>query len=251
MNKILVTNNEISVIDGNVRIEGKKIYFKENGDYEIEYNDCNDVELEFRIDSGTMIKLFEYSDNDEIRVKNKYFLQEHSNLLVFKFYNNKKCREEIVFNLDGEYAKVNYHFSNICRDTEEYKIIINHNKLHTYSNISNRSIAIEGRTDFTIDSILPKKSIGCVLNQDTKIINLGENHSTIRPNMYIDLNDVEARHGSVIGRFNDEEIFYLMSRGIDYNNSIKLLVRGYIFSNLVMDMDSMTKITNIINKYWG
>ena len=69
--------------------------------------------------------------------------------------------------------------------------------------------------------------------------------------MYIDLNDVEARHGSVIGRFNDEEIFYLMSRGIDYNNSIKLLVRGYIFSNLVMDMDSMTKITNIINKYWG
>ena len=42
-----------------------------------------------------------------------------------------------------------------------------------------------------------------------------------------------------------------MSRGIDYNNSIKLLVRGYIFSNLVMDMDSMTKITNIINKYWG
>ena len=32
----------------------------------------------------------------------------------------------IIFDLDGEYAKIDYHFSNICNDKEVYKIIINH-----------------------------------------------------------------------------------------------------------------------------
>jgi len=42
----------------------------------------------------------------------------------------------------------------------------------------------------------------------------------------------------------------LMARGIDYNSAIKLLVKGYIFSNLVVDMDKRSKILNVINKYW-
>ena len=88
------------------------------------------------------------------------------------------------------------------------------------------------------------------MNQDTKVINMGDNKSTIRPNMYISEDDVEARHASVIGTLNEDELFYLMSRGIDYNNSVKLLVKGYIFSNLELDMDKRNKILNIINKYW-
>lgn len=237
-------------MDAKVRVIDNKIYFYEDGDYEVEYECCSNTRLEFIVEEDRNVKLFEYSDNDKVMIENRYILNSYSNLLLYKFYNNRECSEKIVFDLDGEYAKVDYHFSNICNNTEIYKIVINHNKKNTYSNISNRSIAIEGKIDFTIDSVLPKESIGCSLNQDTKIINLGDNYSTIRPNMYIDLDDVEARHGSVIGKFNDEELFYLMSRGISYRESIKLLVKGYIFSNLKMDMDKRMKIYNIINEYW-
>lgn len=250
MNKIIVTNNIINSDGVNVKVDGNNIYFFENGDYQIEYEDCSLVNINIIIEENRMIKLFEYSDNGYMKVKNKYLIKGQGNLILFKFYNNDSVNEDIVFDLVGEYAKIDYHFSNIGIGNEKYRLLINHKASHTVSNITNKSIAISGGIDFTIDSVLPKESKYCVLNQDTKIINLGDNHSVIRPNMYIDLDEVEARHGSVIGKFSDDELFYLMSRGISYEEAIKLLVKGYIFSNLILDMDKRSKIFNIINKYW-
>lgn len=250
MNKILVANNNVKINDTRLKIDGNKIYFLESGEYEIEYTNSRKIELEFVLSENINIKLFEYSYDNVDKVNNKYILGDYSNLLLYKFYNISNIDEIVIFDLDGKYAKVDYHFSNICTGKERYNIIINHNSSFTYSNISNKSIAIDGEIDFTIDSYLPKKSHDCVLDQTTKIINLGDNYSTIRPNMYIDLDLVEARHGSVIGRFSDEELFYLMSRGIKYNDCIKLLVKGYIFSNLDVEMDNRTRILDIINNYW-
>ena len=46
-------------------------------------------------------------------------------------------------------------------------------------------------------------------------------------------------------------VFYLMSRGIEYNDAIKLLVKGYLFSNVDADSYLREKILNVIDKYWG
>ena len=46
-----------------------------------------------------------------------------------------------------------------------------------------------------------------VLNQENKIITMGDNNSEIRPNLYIDEFDVEARHSAIIGKFDKNEIF--------------------------------------------
>ena len=249
MNKILVDNNKVSIY-GNIKKDNEIIYIYEDGEYEIEYKDSSYVKLELNIDKNIKVKLFKIANNKLDKVNNRYIINSNSNLLLYKFYNINNIDEEIVFDLEGKNAKVDYYFSNICSNNEKYRIVINHNSPNTYSNISNKSIAINGKIDFTIDSYLPKKSHDCVLDQNTKIINLGDNYSTIRPNMYIDLDLVEARHGSVIGRFSDDELFYLMSRGIKYNDCIKLLVNGYIFSNLDVDMDKRKIISDIINKYW-
>ena len=79
---------------------------------------------------------------------------------------------------------------------------------------------------------------------------MGDNNSKICPNMYIDLDDVIAKHASMIGKFNDDELFYLMSRGLTYKDSIKLLIKGFLINNL----DNLNKrkiILDIIEKYWG
>ena len=69
----------------------------------------------------------------------------------------------------------------------------------------------------------------------------------IKPNMYIDCDDIEAKHSAVIGKFKDEEIFYLMTRGIPKEEAIELLTESFLFSNLTFDKE---EITNLINKYW-
>ena len=41
-----------------------------------------------------------------------------------------------------------------------------------------------------------------------------------------------------------------MSRGISYNDCIKLLVKGYLFSNIDVDNVLRERIINVIDKYW-
>ena len=52
-------------------------------------------------------------------------------------------------------------------------------------------------------------------------------------------------------RGRDSEIFYLMSRGISYSEAIHLLIKGFIFSNLIVDMEKRAMIFSIIQNLRG
>ncbi len=47
------------------------------------------------------------------------------------------------------------------------------------------------------------------------------------PSLKIDTNDVRCSHGSTTGRLNPEEVFYLMSRGLDRPEAERLLIGGF------------------------
>ncbi len=252
MNKILVIQNQIkNYQDEDLTITNNTITFTHNGDYYLEYLNCTNSNLTINIKPSTYIKLTEYSDNPILTNNNTYNIHAHSNLQIFKFYHNSLTTDNLQINLLEKFATFHYHFSTIATNNNTYNIDINHLAPSTTSNIYNHAITIkEGHLTFNINSNLPKGNHQSILNQETRVINLNNNYCQINPNMYIEEDDVEARHGSVIGNFSHEEIFYLMTRGITYNDAIKLLVKGFIFSSLVLDMDTRGKIFNIINKYW-
>ncbi len=50
------------------------------------------------------------------------------------------------------------------------------------------------------------------------------------PGLEILENDVKAGHATTVGRVNDTEIFYLMSRGLSQNQAEKLIVQGFLES---------------------
>ena len=101
-----------------------------------------------------------------------------------------------------------------------------------------------------INSNVPKRSNGSVLEQNTRIVTMGDSDAKICPNMFIDLDDVSAKHGSVIGTFKDDDIFYLMSKGISYRDTLKLLIKGFLLSNSVENHEIRKKIIDIIDLYW-
>jgi len=57
----------------------------------------------------------------------------------------------------------------------------------------------------------------------------------------IDEFDVFAKHGAAIGRINDDELFYLLSRGLTEQNAKKLIVSGYTLPYLTAIGDSHLK----------
>ena len=249
MNKILISRDKVLYDNSKINICDNNIYILEDGLFSVEYVDIDKVQYCFNVSNLNDVILLESSFANDIEVNNKYIV-DNSNLIVNKFYNNKMVIENIDILLYN-HGKIDYKFSNICENKEDYVINIYHNGIGTVSNIINKSLAIDGsKLDFVINSIVPKEYIKSVLNQNTRIVTIGDTDCKISPNMYIDCDDVEAKHGSVIGTFKDEMLFYLMSRGINYNDSVKLLVKGYLFSNLDVNGEIKDKIFNVIDKYW-
>lgn len=249
MNKIIVNKNIIKSEIDNVLIEDNKIFFKESGNYELVYTTDSNIKLTFIV-SNVNIVLNEVSFDNEFDIENKYII-DNGSLVVNKFYNNKQVLEKIDIDLLSEGSRIDYNFVNICKLRENYLININHNCKNTISNINNRSIAFKNSDlTFIINSKVLKDSKNSVLDQNTRIVTMGECNTKIEPNMFIDLDDVEARHGSVIGTFKKDQVFYLMSKGISYSDSMKLLIKGYIFSNIDVSVDTRVRILEIIDTYW-
>ena len=231
-------------------LDGNNIRIKNSGIYSLEYDDVDKIDLNIIVDDYVDGVLFESSFLGDICVSNRYVINKGS-LRVNKFYDNDSVREVIDIDLLSDGSRFDYRFSNICKNSEDYVININHKNMFSVSNINNKSIAMDGsKLNFIINSSVGKKDFGSVLNQNTRIVTIGNSDSKISPNMFIDCDDVSAVHGSVIGTFKDEMVFYLMSRGIDYNEAIKLLVKGYLFSNVDVDNVLRERILKVIDKYW-
>jgi Fe-S cluster assembly scaffold protein SufB len=64
------------------------------------------------------------------------------------------------------------------------------------------------------------------------ILLVGKNSTAVSiPELEIDSNDVKVSHSSTIGQIDSEQLFYLMSRGITYSDSIKLIIKSFLSSN--------------------
>lgn len=248
MDKIIVDNNKVvNYRDSSILIKGNEIKFSKDGNYTLEYINSSDINLNIEVIDSVNVNLFIISADNKLKVNNTYKLGDNSVINLDKFYYNDSVKESLVVNLGGISSRFNYRFSSISKGEEEYHIIVNHNNHKVNSNVVNKCICLDkSKISMTIDSVLDKGNNDCVMDQTSRILTLGEADATIRPNMFIEEDSVEARHGSVVGRIDEEEIFYLMSRGIGLEDAIDLVIKGFIFSNLNVDMEKRGRIFQII-----
>lgn len=135
----------------------------------------------------------------------------------------------VIINLDGENAEVLYNYEVINYIDDKMKIIVNHNQNNTISNIYNHGVnVLDNKLSFDVSGVVPKDIKGCICNQENRIININDGKSTICPNLLIDSYDIISSHAAYIGRFSDEVLFYLMSRGITKKKAYELLVASFL-----------------------
>ena len=68
------------------------------------------------------------------------------------------------------------------------------------------------------------------------------------PNLEIETGEiVGAGHASTTGRFDDEQLFYLMSRGITLENARRLVVRGF-FNEIITEIGDEAIQERLMNR---
>jgi len=55
-----------------------------------------------------------------------------------------------------------------------------------------------------------------------------QSRSDTYPTMEIDEDDVQVTHEATVSKVSDEQLFYLMSRGIKQDEAMSMIVRGFI-----------------------
>lgn len=61
------------------------------------------------------------------------------------------------------------------------------------------------------------------------VLLIGENSmATAVPELEIESNEVKASHAAAIGRIDEEQLFYLMSRGLNREEAVKLIIKAFL-----------------------
>jgi Fe-S cluster assembly scaffold protein SufB len=204
-----------------------------------------------KIDDNIDVTILEIKDNNANEHFNyQYLLGDHSKVTINKFYYAASYEENIDINLNGYEAEVLLNLSTMVKDHQQYNITINHNNQKTISNIYNHGVAFsDGILDLVVNGIVKKGMNDSLLNQDNKIMIVDNGKGTIKPNLYIDDDMVVAKHGASIGRFNDNELFYLALRGIPEREGYNLLMKGFLLGNFKLNDELHDKLNKVIEKY--
>lgn len=127
----------------------------------------------------------------------------------------------------------------------EHQVYIDHNAPRTRSRVAYKG-ALQGEGAHTVwigDVLIRNNATGTDSYEQNRNLVLTEGtRADSIPNLEIETGDIEgAGHASATGRFDDEHIFYLQSRGISAEEARRLVVRGFLFEVIARIGDAATE----------
>ncbi|WP_225809123.1 Fe-S cluster assembly protein SufD [Streptomyces spinosus] len=122
---------------------------------------------------------------------------------------------------------------------QEHRLLVTHNTPHCKSNVVYKG-ALQGDDAHAVwigDVLIEAKAEGTDTYEMNRnlVLTDGSRVDSV-PNLEIETGEiVGAGHASATGRFDDEQLFYLMARGIPEHEARRLVVRGF-FAELVQQI---------------
>lgn len=210
---------EILLIDDNATIiieKGSNVSFLDN---------CIDKNIEI---TGLDSSVINYT------ILNSYNTKREFNIYG-ELYINEIVLHETLENLNVKLLNENSNCDVKClviSSNMENKFMqyIDHLKPYTKSNISNVGVAINGsKITFDTTGKVEKGMNNSKCAQLSRGIVMDDISSvTTLPILLIDEYDCFANHGATIGKMSDEDLFYLMSRGLSKKEAFLLILQGII-----------------------
>jgi Fe-S cluster assembly protein SufD len=153
-------------------------------------------------------------------------MDSNTNILLQEEYASGTTKTVAITSKEQE-AKFVQLVEHLAKDTEGY--------IENYGVANNNStLVFEGIGKIHKDMKRSKAK------QQNRGIVLGENSRLdANPLLLIDEFDVEAGHGAAIGKIDEEQLYYLMSRGITLKNAERLIISGFlspVLENLSNDL---------------
>ena len=245
-----ITNNKLNSNTINQRID---FVLKKNSSLKLinlfddsSNNNFININYQFKIEKDAILK--NYKIDHKLNSNIKYFFNnidlEHNSLAESFIFStgSKFIKNEINCNLNDQYSsafingiinlkndqhhEIKTNINHLAENTKSYQLIksvLNDNSKGVYQG----KIFVNSKAQKTDGYQLSK---ALLLNKNTEF--------DAKPELEIYADDVKCSHGSTSGNLDEDVIFYLMSRGLNYQQSRKLLINGFL-------LDVVEKITDL------
>ena len=210
------------------------------------------INYNFDVQKNSILKNYKIDNNSNSNIK-YYFnnISQDTNSVseIFLLSSGSEfIKNEINCNLNGKYASafVNGVFNLNKTKHHEIKTNINHLVENTKSyQLIKGVLEDESKAVYQGKIFVDSKAQKTDGYQLSKAILLNDNTEfNAKPELEIYADDVKCSHGSASGSLNEDSIFYLMSRGLNYKEAKKLLINGFLLD--VVEKITDSEIKNLI-----
>ncbi len=161
------------------------------------------------------------------------FLENNASFeAFFGDFSSQDLKVKGDIELNGEGSSAKWHLAAISSQqvSKTFEINVNHNKGNTTALVENYGVAKDSsHMTFSGVSTIKKYSKNANTKQVAKIMVFDkESLGTANPRLYIWDNDVFANHAVSVGKVNDDQLFYLESRGLSEEDAKRLITLGYL-----------------------
>ena len=152
--------------------------------------------------------------------------------LILVVFPGESCNVHLDVTLSGEGAQANIYGAYVCGADERVKIAVDmhHDVPHCNSRQLFKGIAGgTSRVDFYGKIIVAQDAQRTEAYQENHNILLSDDAKVdTKPQLEIYADDVKCSHGATIGRLNEEEQFYMRSRGISLEDAKVLQMISFL-----------------------
>ena len=231
---VLESSSKYFLLDLKDKSGKVEISIKEGSDFDFLLINYEKVEeIHFDVPANVTINVASLMHFDKKEVKITADVAQNGVFTgYFADFITSDCKADITVNLNGEGAICRWHLASLTekKQHKEFAVNIYHNALNTYSKMDNYGVVRDdAKLVFAGISQIRNGMHGSKAHQNAKIMVFDKlSNGVAKPILKIDENDVEASHAAVVGKINDEHIFYLTSRGLSEDEAKRLITFGYL-----------------------
>ncbi len=253
-----------------IQVHTDKVIQLLQGYSEVEINTDRDIDLTFRasydseifirIRNAGKVTLHTYTDanihvtylfwnemTEELNVVEDHEVLADSNLKIAYGEVNKGVlhrKTRVMLSQPGASATVSS--ATLVQSKKNYEMNVISFAPHTVGLMENYAVVLSGG-NYTMNATgqIVKGAYGSESHQTSRALTFDEDQqSTILPKLLIDENDVQASHATTLGRVDEDQLYYMQTRGLTEKQCTSLISTGYLMpvANVISDENLKEKL---------
>jgi Fe-S cluster assembly protein SufD len=203
-------------------------------EFKASLKDLDTIILTLNINQNSHVKYVLISEEKAFKtlINQTINVQKDANLQVISGFLSQNLEADLKINLNGENARAMVNAIVVSNDYQQQTVDVHmtHFAPYSYGDMYNVGIS-NGHGRVTLNGIekIEKGMKQANAFQTLKGIILSDfSIVDVNPILLIDEYDVKAGHGATVGKIEEQQLYYLQSRGLSKVEAEKLIIKGYI-----------------------